>query len=150
MGIYVSDVTLKDKSGWEDLYQEYAEFYEMPMDQQILDTVWGWIQSEKDEFYCIIARDKNQTPIGFMHYRSMFSPLRGTKVGYLDDLFLSPAYRGTGTVEKLFEALDVRAQQNDWPFVRWITADDNCRAQAVYNKLSERTKWVTYQKSTGG
>jgi len=28
--------------------------------------------------------------------------------------------------------------------VRWITADDNYRAQALYDKVATRTHWVTY------
>jgi hypothetical protein len=28
--------------------------------------------------------------------------------------------------------------------IRWITADDNYRARAVYDRLGERTKWLTY------
>ena len=28
---------------------------------------------------------------------------------------------------------------------RWITAEDNYRARAVYNRLAQRTSWVTYQ-----
>jgi predicted GNAT superfamily acetyltransferase len=84
-----------------------------------------------------------------MHFRAMLSPLRGAKIGFLDDLFVASDNRGSGTVERLFEELDSTAQQQGWPFVRWITADDNVRAQAVYNKLSDRTAWVTYQLNAG-
>ena len=28
--------------------------------------------------------------------------------------------------------------------LRWITADDNYRARSLYDKIAERTKWVTY------
>ena len=36
-------------------------------------------------------------------------------------------------------------REQGWPFIRWITAEDNDRARAVYDKLSEKTHWVTYQ-----
>jgi ribosomal protein S18 acetylase RimI-like enzyme len=149
MSIEVSKAKMKDKEGWEHLYQQYAEFYKMPMERHTLDTVWGWILNDEEEFYCIVARDWNQKPIGFMHFRAMLSPLRGAKIGFLDDLFVASDNRGSGTVERLFEELDSTAQQQGWPFVRWITADDNVRAQAVYNKLSDRTAWVTYQLNAG-
>lgn len=28
--------------------------------------------------------------------------------------------------------------------VRWITAEDNLQAQALYDKVANRTHWVTY------
>ena len=40
-----------------------------------------------------------------MHYREMPSPLRGQNVGFLDDLFVHPDYRGKSVVDELFAAL---------------------------------------------
>jgi hypothetical protein len=34
--------------------------------------------------------------------------------------------------------------RREWSVVRWITAEDNYRARAVYDRLAERTKWITY------
>ena len=36
----------KDKENWSKLYNGYAEFYKVPMNTVILDTLWGWIQDE--------------------------------------------------------------------------------------------------------
>ena len=80
-----------------------------------------------------------------MHCRQMPSPLRGALVGFLDDLFVAPSARGQGVVESLYAALDALAREQGWPFIRWITAEDNYRARSVYEKLSDRTHWVTYQ-----
>ena len=80
-----------------------------------------------------------------MHYREMPSPLRGAQVGFLDDLFVSPKYRGKGIVSLLYDALHKEAKIHGWPFIRWITAEDNYRGRAVYDKISEKTEWVTYQ-----
>ena len=83
--------------------------------------------------------------IGFMHYREMPSPLRGSLVGFLDDLYVHPAHRGTGAVQLLFKELKGVARQNGWPYVRWITATDNHRARSVYDKISDTIDFVTYQ-----
>jgi GNAT superfamily N-acetyltransferase len=73
------------------------------------------------------------------------SPLRGQLNGYLDDLFVKPAVRGTGTFETLLSAVRELGAAEGWSNVRWITAADNARAQAAYDRLSTRTEWVTYQ-----
>ena len=82
---------------------------------------------------------------GFMHFREMPSPLRGSLFGFLDDLYVHPDHRGSGVVQSLFKELKSLAGKNSWPFVRWITATDNHRARAVYDKISGTIDYVTYQ-----
>ena len=48
-------------------------------------------------------------------------------------------------VQSLFRELKSLAQKKDWPYVRWITASDNHRARAVYDKISGTIDFVTYQ-----
>lgn len=134
-----------DESQWRHLYQGYADFYQVDMNAQIMDNVWDWIHDKNNPFYCIVAKDKGGTLLGFMHFRAMASPLRGAMVGFLDDLFISPNARGKGVVSALYDELKQQGQQRGWPLIRWITADNNYRARAVYDGLSNKTHWVTYQ-----
>ncbi|MCL6417824.1 GNAT family N-acetyltransferase [Aestuariirhabdus sp. Z084] len=148
MQVTVSPATLEDRQQWQTLYYGYAEFYEMPMNQEILDNVWSWIFDAEMPFYCLLAKDNEGKALGLMHYRAMPSPLRGRMVGFLDDLFVSPDSRGQGTVDALFEALTEAGKANGWPNIKWITADNNYRARSVYDKLASKTHWVTYQMDT--
>lgn len=134
-----------DREQWEVLYYGYAEFYQVPMNDEILDTVWGWIHDDGNPFFGLIAKDENGKALGLMHCRQMASPLRGALVGFLDDLFVTPGARGQGVVEDLYAALNQLGKQQGWPFIRWITAENNYRGRAVYDKLSDKTHWVTYQ-----
>ena len=43
--------------------------------------------------------------VGFAHYRRMPSPLRGQNIGFLDDLFVDPKYRGQKIGEKMLNEL---------------------------------------------
>ena len=47
----------------------------------------------------------------------------------------------------MFKKLSKESANNGWPFVRWITAEDNYRGHGVYDQTAEKTKWVTYQMS---
>ena len=127
------------------LYKGYAEFYKMPMNDDILDKVWSWIFDEEIKFYAIGIKASEGELIGFMHFREMPSPLRGSLVGFLDDLYIHPDFRGSGAVQLLFKELKSIAKENNWPYVRWITASDNYRARKVYDKLSGVIDFVTYQ-----
>jgi len=145
MKVVVSELCLQDKAEWEALYYGYAQFYKVPMDQDILDTVWSWIFDQDNAFYALVAKDDSGSYLGLMHYRAMPSPLRGKMVGFLDDLFIKPECRGKGVVDALYEALNSCAADKGWPFIRWITAENNYRGRGVYDKLSDKTQWVTYQ-----
>jgi len=134
-----------NKLDWKQLYKGYSNFYEMPVNDQILDIVWSWIFDSEMKFYAIGVKSFEGELIGFMHFREMPSPLRGILVGFLDDLYVHPDHRGSGAVQLLFKELKLVAEQNDWPYVRWITASDNHRARAVYDKISGTIDFVTYQ-----
>ena len=141
----VEKLTNTDREDWQSLYRGYADFYQMPMNEDILNSVWLWIFDANIKFYSIGVKTSKGKLIGFMHYREMPSPLRGSLVGFLDDLYVHPDHRGTGAVQLLFKELKRIARQNGWPYVRWITATDNHRARAVYDKISETIDFVTYQ-----
>ena len=127
------------------LYKGYAEFYKMPMNDDILDKVWSWVFDKEIKFYAIGIKSSEGELIGFMHFREMPSPLRGSLVGFLDDLYIHPDFRGSGAVQLLFKELKSIAKENNWPYVRWITGSDNYRARKVYDKLSGVIDFVTYQ-----
>ena len=149
MTISVGPISAGDRGQWELLYYGYAEFYRVPMNDEILDTVWGWIHDDANPFYGLLARDESGTALGLMHCREMPSPLRGAQVGFLDDLFVLPAARGHGVVEALYQALEALGRQQGWPFIRWITAENNYRGRAVYDRIADKTHWVTYQMTIG-
>lgn len=100
--------TDQDRADWQRLYRGYADYYGMPMSEEILDTVWGWIHAPDEPFHCRLARSNNGEAIGLMHYRPMPSPLRGTRIGFLDDLFVDPAHRGSGIADAMLDALEKR------------------------------------------
>lgn len=137
--------TPADRPDWTRLYQGYAEYYRMPMDDTILATVWDWLQAPDGPLQGRLARNADGTAIGLMHFRAMPSPLRGAKIGFLDDLYVDPAHRGSGAVDTMLEALREEAHHQGWPFVRWITKEQNYRARGVYDRHATRTDWLTYQ-----
>ena len=116
----------------------------MPMNSEILDTIWLWVFDENNQFFALIAKNELDDAIGFMHCREMQSPLLGAVVGFLDDLYVKPNYRGTGCVQMLYKALNDLGKNRGWPFVEWMTAEDNYRGRASYDKIAEKTHWLTY------
>jgi GNAT superfamily N-acetyltransferase len=139
---------------WTRLYRGYADFYHWPTSDEHQRQIWGWIHDDKSiEALVAIEVDVDGNEVGeiqgLAHLREWVRPLRGVIAGYLDDLFVDPARRGSGVVDALYAAISAHATDRGWPMVRWTTADDNYRARAVYDKLATRTTWITYDMDVG-
>lgn len=134
-----------DRQAWERLYRGYADFYQVETDDEKLATLFGWLMDAAHPCSGLVAEDASGAVIGLAHYRAMPSPLRGAEVGFLDDLFVDPEARGSGAGEALLRRLDGIAAERGWAVVRWITRDSNYRARGLYDRLSKRSDWITYE-----
>ncbi len=137
------------RPAWERLYAGYAEFYRVAQTPEMRATVWGWITDPAHEVKALIAEDDGGGVIGLAHYRPFARPLSATTGGFLDDLFVDPASRGGRVADALIGVVTEEGRRRGWSVIRWITADDNYRARGVYDRLAQRTVWVTYDIKLG-
>lgn len=140
----VRPVRPHDATDWRVLYRGYAEFYQVPMNDRILDTTWSWLLDPAHPLEGLIALRGSQ-PVGLAHYRAQPKPLLGEDAGFLDDLFVQPEHRGAGAARLLIDSVAAVARERGWSTVRWITAEDNDRARRLYDRLARATHWVTYE-----
>ena len=115
-----------DRPQWESLYRGYVAFYKVDTDDANLDTLITSLLGAPYPCDCLVAEvDNGQEAegalVGLAYFRAMPSPLRGAEVGFLDDLFVDPAYRGGGAGDRLLGHLDHIAAARGWPAMRWIT-----------------------------
>ena len=129
---------------WLPLYKGYADHYQVELTVESARCTWSWLMDPAHPLTGLVAV-KDSHPVGLAHFRAMPSPLRGREIGFLDDLFVDPSYRGGGIASALLEAVRAEAKAKDWPVIRWITRDDNYRARAVYDRHAVKTDWNTYE-----
>ena len=140
----IRKIHLKDKEQWKKLYKDYADFYKVEMNNQILQTVWGWLHNKNHEVDGLVYEIDGNI-VGLAHYRRMPRPLKGKDIGFLDDLFVDPYYRGQKIGEKILSELKKISKSKEWNLVRWITHDDNRRAKSLYDRVAEKTSWDLYE-----
>jgi acetyltransferase (GNAT) family protein len=138
MKIIVSKLTEIDRESWEELYQEYAKQHYLPLNIEILNNIWTWIFDKNNLFFALIAKRDSGEFIGLAHCREMPSHIQGTVVGFLDDLFIHPKYKNTDVILSMYEGLRRFGNDRNWPFSRWITADNNFRGRSSYDKITEK------------
>ena len=140
----IREIQLKDKVQWEKLYKGYADFYKVEMNDKILQTIWSWLHDKSHDVEGLVYEVEDKI-IGLAHYRRMPSPLRGQYIGFLDDLFVDPKYRGRKIGEKLINQMKEISISRGWNLVRWITRNDNTKAKSLYDRVSEKTTWDVYE-----
>lgn len=141
--VNIRKISQSDRADWDRLYAGYAAFYRVTQTPQMRDTVWGWLHDPAHGTEGLVAEVAGQV-IGIAHFRSYYRPLAASVGGFLDDLFVDPAARGSGAAEALIKALEAESRRRGWTVIRWITAENNYRARGLYDRLAERTPWVTY------
>ena len=141
--IKIRPLEASDFAAWSALYAGYAAFYQVIQTEEMRARVWKWIFDPEHETEGLIAL-LNGKPVGITHFRPFARPLSATTGGFLDDLFVSPEARGTGAAEALIRGVENEGRARGWSVIRWITAEDNARARALYDKIAQHTAWQTY------
>ena len=140
----IRKIEREDKENWAKLYNAYADFYKVPMNTRILDTLWDWIQNEKHIVNGICYELEGKI-VGIAHYRTMPRPIKGEYIGFLDDLFVEPEFRGQQIAQKLISHLKSLSKANNWSGIRWITHSSNKNAKKLYDKIANNTGFELYE-----
>jgi GNAT superfamily N-acetyltransferase len=126
------------------LMRAYCDFYESsPTDEGVIKMV-STLMTDPSQGAVFIAR-KDGRAIGFATLDWKWSMLNGARIGYLEDLFVDPDARGSGTADALIQVCADRCRELGMPAMEWLTAPDNQRAQKVYNRTgAESDTYVEY------
>ncbi|MCS0499144.1 GNAT family N-acetyltransferase [Protaetiibacter mangrovi] len=143
MDTVVRPVAPADAARWRTLFADYGVFYETAFTDEVLDRVWEQLLAEGSGIDGLVAV-RDGAIVGIAHYRSHPDTFSGGRDWFLDDLFVDPEVRGTGAGRALIAHLAQLAAGTGGS-LRWITADTNATAQALYDKVATRTRWVTYE-----
>ncbi|MDQ0615673.1 GNAT superfamily N-acetyltransferase [Microbacterium sp. W4I4] len=141
--VIIRAVEPADRDAWSALFRGYRDFYELPHDETVIDTVWDWLQDPAHELNGLVAL-RDGAPIGIAHWRRFSRPSRGATAIFLDDLFLAESARGGGVGTALLAELHRIAHDEGLLEVRWITSYDNTDAQRLYDRLALRAPFHTY------
>ena len=124
------------------LLRGYCDFYDAnPSDEGLEQMVRALIAAPEQDAFLLVARDGDSGEVvGFAACGWKWSSLRAGRIVVLEDLFVAEHARGRGHAEALIEATARIARRHGAPAVTWLTAPDNRRAQAVYDRVGGRAQ----------
>ncbi len=131
------------------LMRDYCDFYEVsPSDADLLAMSRALIADPEHEGLQLIARDGAGAAVGFTTIFWSWSTLSGSRIGVMNDLFVTPAARGKGTAEGLIRLGLEYCRDHGASLLSWQTAHDNDRARALYERIgARREEWIDYSLS---
>ena len=143
-GIEIREARLDEVEELLPLMRAYCDFYEAsPPDAGLREMARALI-TDPDQGFFLIAVEA-EVAVGFATVHWKWSSLRGARIGYLEDIFVAPEARGRGIADGLIEASAERCRERGMPAMEWLTAPDNHRAQAVYDRTGAvRKTFVEY------
>lgn len=118
------------------LLRGYCDFYDCsPPDAGLEQMSRALIAASDRDGMLLVAEDDAGKVIGFAAVGWKWSSLRAARIAILEDLFVAPDARGQGAADALIEECAARAREHGAPVMTWLTAPDNHRAQAVYDRV---------------
>ncbi len=143
----IGSATEADVEAVLPLMRAYCDFYEVsPPDEGLEQMARALIAAEDRDGMLLVARGPGGAPIGFATVGWKWASTRGARIAVMEDLFVAPEARGQGAADALIEACAERARALGAPVLTWVTAPDNHRAQAVYNRAGATPgTWLEYE-----
>ncbi|MEN5083639.1 GNAT family N-acetyltransferase [Bosea sp. TWI1241] len=134
-----------DRAAWEPLWQGYLTFYKASLSPETTDTTFARLTGGEEPMGGFIAQRGEET-LGIVNYvlhRTTWSP---KEICYLQDLYTVEAARGTGVGRRLIEAVRAMAEAKGCFRVYWQTHESNLQAQALYDKVAQKSGFIVYRQ----
>jgi GNAT superfamily N-acetyltransferase len=128
------------------MLRAYCDFYRVqPSDERLLALATALID-HPSEGQQLIAHETDGAPVGFATIYWTWQTLYAARVGVLNDLFVVPDSRGSGTGRALIEHCLQLCRERGAEKLVWETAPDNVTAQRLYDGIgAEKSTWLTYE-----
>lgn len=144
MGIRVEAPSSANKQEWLTLWQDYLIFYKEQLPDEITNITWKRIITPNEPINAFVIYDGDEM-VGFVHYVFHVSTWAKNNYCYLEDLFVAAEARGKGHAKTLIYAVRDAAKANNSERLYWVTGESNPVAQALYNKMAEKTEYFQYR-----
>jgi GNAT superfamily N-acetyltransferase len=142
-------VTQQDYQRWLPLWDGYNLFYgrsgPTALPQAVTDMTWSRFFAANEPVHALVAEHDGEL-LGLAHYLFHRTTTAIAPLCYLNDLFTTEAARGKGIGRTLIEAVRDQARFAGAARVYWQTHETNLAAQALYDKVAEKSGFIVYRQ----
>ena len=136
----------RDLADWRRLWTGYLEFYGSKVSEEVYVATFARLLDPSRPWQNGMVAETDGRLVGLVHFIYHPHNWRLEDVCYLQDLYVEPAARGTGTGRALIKAVYAAADENGTPAVYWLTQHFNKTARGLYDKVAVLTPFIKYQR----
>jgi len=141
----IRPIATGDWERWQPLWAGYLHFYREALPEDTTKLTFDRLCDNADGMFGYVAMSGDDLT-GLVHALVHPSTWSAACYCYLEDLFVAPAARGTGTARALIEAVAEQAAIRGAERVYWHTQEFNGPARSLYDRVARRTSFVVYQR----
>jgi len=147
VAVTITPLSAVDRDDWQRLWVGYLTFYGATLTDDVTEATFRRLVDGR-ELRGAIARDEDGHALGIVHWLSHPATWSIAPYTYLEDLFVAPESRGSGTGRALIEHVVAWARDAGHVKVYWLTKADNRAARTLYDRVATDTGFVHYQVAT--
>jgi GNAT superfamily N-acetyltransferase len=142
----IRQLEAEDRDGWQKLWQGYLHFYRGEVSDDDTAVTFDRLTTRRDGLCGLVAVGDAGGPVGFAHLVFHPSTWSAGSYCYLEDLYVDPSQRGTGTARQLIEAVFAEADRRGATRTYWATQEFNSPARSLYDVIGHRTSFIIYER----
>jgi GNAT superfamily N-acetyltransferase len=143
--IDIRPVSATERAVWEPLWTGYLVFYKTSVPREVYDTTWARLH-DPNEPMGVLGAYVDGKLLGIAHYLYHRSCWTTGNYCYLQDLFVAEGARNLGLGRALIEGVEEVSRKAGASRLYWLTHETNTSAQALYEKVADRSGFIQYRK----
>lgn len=144
MTIEIRTAVASDEQDWRRLWQGYLDFYKVDLADAVTSSTWKRILNPDSRVNMRVALVDGVMAGFAIHHHHDSTWVIGSD-GYLEDLYLDPAFRGKGLGRALIDDLIAICKANGWERLYWHTNVGNATARKLYDSYVKEDGHIRYR-----
>ena len=142
---HIRALTADDHAAWLPLWNGYLTFYETELPEAQTQLTWNRLLDPQFPIHGALAIGDTGEAIGLVHWLTHAATWSPGPYTYLEDLFVDPGARGSGSGRALIAHVTSWAREHGSAKVYWLTHETNATARTLYDRVAEHTGFVHYE-----
>ena len=146
MPVDIRPLRAADADAWRSLWTDYLQFYRTTLPDEVKEATFARLLDPAVPDLNALVAERDGALVGLVHYIYHRHCWRLEDVCYLQDLYVTPATRGTGCGRGLIAAVYAAADAAGAPSVYWMTQERNHIGRQLYDRVGVLTDFIQYRR----
>jgi GNAT superfamily N-acetyltransferase len=134
-----------DGNRWRPLWAAYLDFYRATVPEETTLRTFERLTQGAGDMFALLAVTEGGEGVGIVHCVVHPTTWSTSPSCYLEDLFVTPAARGTNLGRRLIHEAKRASAERRAGRLYWHTQAYNGRARSLYDQVARPTSFIVYE-----